>query len=668
MIKFNELNLGQILEGNNGSNNLAAMVEQSTQKEIYRIIVERQVDKLEEILKIKAKKKEKIKIENMAEAIKVMARLGYVSGSMVGIITNLIKISEVLMDEEYNKQFLKSCGAVDVLKLRKVFPTACTRPTTEGYARIFTKENNKVFNVETRQGRALRLTKVTKGDIAIFVNQIEEAMNLTVEDLVAIGKDLEEIGRIMQELEIDSAKDATVKEGMREITTFMSAYTCKLASNKVVVLNNFADVVKNKKDGLKEEVEFKYEIAAYEPLSKAYETAEKNYNKFLANNPEATEKERAEAKAEFVQDAVDESYIEDASMELKGYMVAQQREFLTKLTNMYLNDSNMDIFKEYQVLDIEVEQDKIDKIKHMVIVACDMINDCFANSKHVKVKIDELAAKLRNAIYTYGAALNVDPEDTFEIAIHAGWYKLNKNGKVYPVSSDFKYRYAAIAAMFTKELKWVINEDAMYQTLDVEVPEGFVAPIGQAFKVEDGCVEVVLEDGTDDYLFCDYEGIIILQLVDGTPKFVKYVDIHEYEEVEFVMFDTVCDLTKDTNVFAYGTATDAQKAQAAATIKLKDTNGLTGGDLTLAETVNANIIKEAYGKWSKAMQLTINRKAQFALHGVEVNKATYLCLRNDKGAARMMGRLAHHVKTRPMNQYDDMNTVVTTRGAICLLG
>ena len=101
MINTNEINLNELLD-NQQSKNLAEMIEKAAEKKIYSIIIERQVDQLEEILKIKASKKEKIRIENMAEAIRIMARLGYVSGSMVGIITNLIKVSEVLMDETSN--------------------------------------------------------------------------------------------------------------------------------------------------------------------------------------------------------------------------------------------------------------------------------------------------------------------------------------------------------------------------------------------------------------------------------------------------------------------------------------------------------------------------------------------------------------------------------------
>lgn len=76
MINTNEINLNELLD-NQQSKNLAEMTEKAAEKKIYSIIIERQVDQLEEILKIKASKKEKIRIENMAEAIRIMARLGW---------------------------------------------------------------------------------------------------------------------------------------------------------------------------------------------------------------------------------------------------------------------------------------------------------------------------------------------------------------------------------------------------------------------------------------------------------------------------------------------------------------------------------------------------------------------------------------------------------------
>ena len=163
-------------------------------------------------------------------------------------------------------------------------------------------------------------------------------------------------------------------------------------------------------------------------------------------------------------------------------------------------------------------------------------------------KVDELAVKLRNAIYTLGESKGLTPEETFRIACNAGWFKISMHEgeeKFIPLNN---YRYTAIAAMFTNELKWHFNADAMYSTIEVEIPDGYEIAPGTPFYMENGEYEVELEDGSSDFMFCteedDYTGIVIAKVINGEAVFVKYVNEYEYEPVEFIMFDEVCDLTQ----------------------------------------------------------------------------------------------------------------------------
>ena len=75
-----------------------------------------------------------------------------------------------------------------------------------------------LFQARYVDGRVMELVKATKNDIKVFDERISNAGTLYQEDLCKIGRDLEKIGRLMQELEIDSAKKPTVKEGMKEIS------------------------------------------------------------------------------------------------------------------------------------------------------------------------------------------------------------------------------------------------------------------------------------------------------------------------------------------------------------------------------------------------------------------------------------------------------------------
>lgn len=642
---------------------------------IQEVLVARDKDNYDIVQQLKTNKGTEIELKNPGTVIRALARLGYVAGSMVGIITNLVEVSGVLMDNEYNKQFLKEDGTVDLIKLRKVFPAVGTEGNGEGYAAIFMEANGNILLVENKQGRQMRLVKALKSDITIFVEQLKMSSKLTQEDLVRIGQDLEKIGRVMQELEIDSAKDATVKEGMKEITEFMSAYTCKLASKKLTISNNFADVVANKKADAKhkKDVKFTYAIEEYLPLDKAYDEAKKQFELFVAANPNATQEDLIKAKKDAINDAMKESLIEDAATELKGYMVQQQANFMGQLVEMY-ELSNMKLFEEFLALNIDKDIKAIHKVKKMVIVACEMIHNHFRYAKYIPMtKVDELAVKLRNAIYTLGESEGLTPEETFKIACNAGWFKITEYKGEENFSMVNNYRYTAISAMFANELKWHFNADAMYSTIEVEIPDNFAIAIGTPFYMENGECEVELEDGSTDFMFCteedDYTGIVIAKVIGGEAVFVKYVNEYEFEQVEFLMFDNVCDLTQAANVYNANAATSEVIVNSVTTMTETNTYGMDAEKKELEEKSDAVRLQKSFGLWSNAIELSVSKKDKYSLHTIKIGGKLHLNLRRDSDAAsRMLGRVSHVVKANKMSEYTKMDTIVCAKGAIAILG
>ena len=642
---------------------------------IQEVLVARDLNNYETIKYLKANKKTEIELNQPGSVVRALARLGYVAGSMVGIITNLVEVSGVLMDNEYNKQFLKEDGTVDLIKLRKVFPAVGTEGNGEGYAAIFMEANGNILLVENKQGRQMRLVKALKSDITIFVEQLKMSSKLTQEDLVRIGQDLEKIGRVMQELEIDSAKDATVKEGMKEITEFMSAYTCKLASKKLTISNNFADVVANKKADAKhkKDVKFTYAIEEYLPLDKAYDEAKKQFELFVAANPNATQEDLIKAKKDAINDAMKESLIEDAATELKGYMVQQQANFMGQLVEMY-ELSNMKLFEEFLALNIDKDIKAIHKVKKMVIVACEMIHNHFRYAKYIPMtKVDELAVKLRNAIYTLGESEGLTPEETFKIACNAGWFKITEYKGEENFSMVNNYRYTAISAMFANELKWHFNADAMYSTIEVEIPDNFAIAIGTPFYMENGECEVELEDGSTDFMFCteedDYTGIVIAKVIGGEAVFVKYVNEYEFEQVGFLMFDNVCDLTQAANVYNANAATSEVIVNSVTTMTETNTYGMDAEKKELEEKSDAVRLQKSFGLWSNAIELSVSKKDKYSLHTIKIGGKLHLNLRRDSDAAsRMLGRVSHIVKNNKMHEYNTIDTIVCAKGAIAILG
>lgn len=664
---------------NNINVNTKSIVADRMRKEmadnmIQQALVARDLNNYETVKYLKANKKTEIELNNSSDIVRVLARLGYVAGSMVGIITNLVEVSSVLMDNEYNVQFIKENGTADLIKLRKVFPTVGTKGNGEGYEAIFAESNNNIFLVENLQERQMRLVKALKSDIAIFVEKLETTKVFVQEDLVRIGQDLEKIGRVMQELEIDSAKDATVKEGMMEITEFMSAYTCKLASKKLTVSHNFAEIVANKKADAKhkKDVEFKYAIDDYLPLDNAYDEAKKQFELFVEANPNSTHDELVKAKTDAINKAMKDSLIKDSATELKEYMVQQQANFMGQLVEMY-KMSNMKLFEDFLTLNIDKDVNIVRYVKKMVIIACEMIHNHFKYAKHMPMaKVDELAVKLRNAIYTLGESKGLTPEETFRIACNAGWFKISMHEgeeKFIPLNN---YRYTAIAAMFTNELKWHFNADAMYSTIEVEIPDGYEIAPGTPFYMENGEYEVELEDGSSDFIFCteedDYTGIVIAKVINGEAVFVKYVNEYEYEPIEFIMFDEVCDLTQAANIYDAQNATDEQISNAVTTITETNTNGMDAEEKELAEKADAIKLKESFNLWTNVIELSLTKKDEYALHTIKLSNKTYLNIRKGEAASRMLGRISHAFKTNAMSEYTTIDTIVCAKGAITILG
>lgn len=647
-----------------------SIVADKARKEMFDKIVQdalttRDVETYDEVLKLKASKDTMVQLKNKGSIVMALARLGYVAGSMVGIITNLIEVSGVLMDNEYNIQFLKEDSTVDLRKLRKVFPTAGSKGNEEGYSAIYMESNGNIIAVENLQGRRMRLIKALKSDISKFVEQLEMSNKFSQADLVRIGKDLEQIGRVMQELEIDSAKDATVKEGMKEITEFMSAYTCNLASKKLTISDNFAEIVANKKADAKhkKDVKFTYSIDDYLPLDNAYDEAKKLFEDYIKKNPDAPQDELNEMYDNLIDECISKSLIRDAATTFKEYMVQQQACYLNQLVEMY-EESDMRLFNDFLSLGIDKDTAVINEVKKMAILACEMINNNFKYRIH---RPATLATNLRNAIYTFGESKGLTPEETFRIACNAGWFKMSGDKFLYIDN----YRYAAISAMFTNELKWYFNADAMYTSIDVEIPEGFAIAPNTPFYMENGECEVELEDGSTDFMFCveNYTGIVIAKIVNDEPMFVKYVNEYEYEQVEFLMFDEVCDLTQDANKYNANTASDEVIAKSVTIIKETNTKNMSDAEKKLAEEADVKRLEKSFKLWANGIELSVRKKDKFGLYSKHINKKLYLNIRQHANCeSRTLGRVSYAVKTSKMDEYDKISTFVCAKGAIAILG
>lgn len=658
---------------NNANEIVRAMVAGTMAQETFNNIVDRiindRVDNSYEIIKyLKTKKDLKINIKSIENIIRVLARLGYVAGSMVGIITNLIEVSSVLMDNNFNKQFLKADGTVDMWLLQKVFPTLGKKASVDGYNRVFSADRLNIIVVENKQGRKIRLVKATKADIKIFVNQLKEAKTLTQEDLVKIGRDLEQIGRVLQELEIDSAKDATVKDDMMEITEFMSAFNCKLASKKVVVEDNFKEIMEQKRNNKKID-DLQVTIGDYVSLDKVYDRAAEEYKAFEEAHPELTADELYKNKLSIYNAERNNAYIEDPAMLLKANMIKNQEAHLNQIVELY-KISDMSLFEQFETVLVKADAEVIEKIQRITVVAIEMINAHFAYKKDISMeKIEDVAAKLRNAIYTEGTRLGLKPEDTFEIAMSAGWLNRNNNNKLYKVASKYKFKYAAISALFETELKWFFNSDVMYKSIDVELPAGYALELNTPIDIVDGEAEVVLDNGDIDYIICtkefDFTGQVMAILTEeGEVRFVKNVDEYAYEKVDFILFDELCDMTLDTNSYTHGDVTGPAIASRA--VSEINTFNMDEAEAKLAKATNVQNLTAAFDAFNKYFRLPLIASDYYSYGVVNVSNSRYLTITKGE-KSRVAARLLSNSRTRRVTEYANVDITVTGKGALVIL-
>lgn len=666
MIKLNNLQTRE-------SKQLKALNTMTTEQ-VQEIIETKVSNTYNKIIDLKANKGQVINLKEAKDIVRTLARLGYVAGSKVGIITNLVEVSGVLMDMKYNKQFLKeNSNEVDMFKLSKVFTCLKSKAGAQhGYNEIFIEIGTNVFVTEYVDGRKIALVKATKQDIQRFVDQLSSVSKLTQEDLVKIGRDLEKIGRVMQELEIDSAKDSSVKEGMLDITQFMNAYSCTLASKKTTISHNFDEIVTLKKAGKDlSAIEFEYKVDDYLALDDVYEVSEKEYKEFLKANPTATEEDKTKAKHKILKDNLKDSYIEDAAMELKMRMVYQQKTDMAQMVTKY-KTSNMNLFDEFKAVSIpSANEASVNELRDFTVKCCEMIHNHYRYKKHFPMtKIEDLTATLRNAIYSLGDALGFTPEQTFRIGCMAGWFKMSSYKGQDKIVVSTNYRFTAISGLFETELKWHFNADAMYSTIEVELPDDYAIAPNTAIQMEDGVCEVILNNGETDFIICtedNYTGVVIAKIINNEPVFVKYENQYAYESVEFIMYDKVCDIFAESNAFNAADSKEA-KANSIKAIEEAYTYNMPEAEKNLLETKDAQKFELLFTKWTNLIELSVANKENFGLFVNNIDGKQYISVKkHETGASKMLGRISCGVKSKKMDEYTAMDTIVCAVGAITIL-
>ena len=376
------------------------------------------------------------KLDNIQRAFAVSS---FATGSMVGITTIGIESALSLATSTY--QYLKD-GKVDIDKVSRVIRNIGEKPVAEyRYVSVFNYNVNKAFAI-SKFNRGSIFIRVSAHEIKEFQKRIKmiDVLAIQPEDLVTIAYDMDIIGRALQELSIDVTKDKSKDIGY-DINSLINM-TNKTKSNIIkntVVKNNIEDIISEKI--FKGTVSKKYSMEAIidgKPMSEVDVNDKDELNSAYIDNLGGDCK-----------DAINAGY-------MKGF------EPIVELLKVSNNDAYQ-VFKN-RVVTASQNSNQKDVIMNQIItaarVAMDIINNLYGKKQYdntiTSSYIKEVAAKLRNAIYTVGAKYGVDPVNTVKIAMSAPFAKI-VNGELKVKEKPTSLR--AILDIFPKEfvVEYVCN-------------------------------------------------------------------------------------------------------------------------------------------------------------------------------------------------------------------
>lgn len=460
------------------------------------------------------------KLDNIQRAFAVSS---FATGSMVGITTIGIESALSLATSTY--QYLKD-GKVDIDKVARVIRNIGEKPVAEyRYVSVFNYNVNKAFAI-SKFNRGSIFIRVSAHEIKEFQKRIKmiDVLAIQPEDLVTIAYDMDIIGRALQELSIDVTKDKSKDIGY-DINSLinMSNKTKSNVIKNAVIKNNISEIVEEKI--YKGTVTKKYTMEAMiegKPMSQVD-----------SNDKEELSSAYIENLGGDCKDAINAGY-------MKGF------EPIVELLKVSSNDA-------YQVFKNRVEtasqnSNQKDVIMNQIItaarVAMDIINNLYGKKQYdntiTSSYIKEVAAKLRNAIYTVGAKYGVDPVNTVKIAMSAPFAKI-VNGELKVKERPTSLR--AILDIFPKEfvVEYVCNPYDTEQSKR-EVAES-ACYLTVTFSDYDLCLGDEL-DFEDSLAMTEYGMVSIKEKFSGkavvTEEGLKaVVDIYAFEYTDAVFLSEI---------------------------------------------------------------------------------------------------------------------------------
>lgn len=336
------------------------------------------------------------------------AAMSYSYGNLVGLTTVGVSAGLTLLSNP--KQYFID-GVLSENKIKKVIKNFGTKKI-EGkkYTSVFPVNVNRV-SVINKFNRVAEIVRVSSVEVKEFESRLKELdyAVTTASDLEVIAKDLDIIGRAMQELAIDVTKDKSKDIGIdiKSIINIKTDATSRLIK-KGMFTNNIDEIVSEYNNSDKITKEYKIELS----------------NKRVLNEVKATNLNDLAIAA-----------IEDTAGDIMEEINAGYTEGFKDLIDLY-KCTNNNMYDIYECVLRQAMTGKDKALTHMVKcarVAMYSINSLYKIKDGTKVNstyIKEVGAKLRAGLYTEGAKFNYEPKTVVKIAIAASFCHLKNDGSI----------------------------------------------------------------------------------------------------------------------------------------------------------------------------------------------------------------------------------------------
>lgn len=492
-------------------------------------------------------------IESMGEEIdcsllnnnqKSLAVMSYSYGSLVGVTTTGVSLGLTVASNP--EQFFTN-GVLNYFKIRKVFKNIGLKKIAGyRYESVFVTGKNKDV-VINKFGRVEEFVRVSRYEVEEFDNRLKQVdINAcTVEDLKLIAKDLDIIGRAMQELAIDVTKDKSKDIGYN-VMSFIEVRT-KTHSRLVKAgkfSNNIDDVINEHIDNKK--IESKYALTTdcfY--LSDANTSNKTEISKAIVEDVAGEMMEQINAGYgsafdELVElfklsnDSMYKRYTDLLEIAMKALEPAEFETYAAKLIK------ERRITTKEELTALKNTNDYALKAAHMIRcarVALSSITSLYGvkqgeitvDSKYIK----EVGKKLRAGLYTEGAKIGFDAKSVVKMAIAASFCYINETTN--KISKKQRPSLTELWTIFPKEfvIDYVTgNSDITLNDMLTVKHTSYDLCLGDELVFDEGMAEtewgyVVVAD--------NYTGKAIVTK-NGLEA---VVDHYSYEPIDILFLDSV---------------------------------------------------------------------------------------------------------------------------------